>query len=60
MASKKRVRHISSDSVKFEGFQPIFQILPDPDEISPESLFTHAKITVEDMLEKKKLLLKAF
>jgi hypothetical protein len=67
MALEKWVHRISLDSNEFVGFRPIFQILPDSDEISPEfgeisseSLFTHAEITVEDMLGNKKLLLRAF
>ena len=60
MASEKWVHRISPDSGKFVGFQPFFQISPESGKISPESLFTHAEITVEDMLENKKLLLKAF
>jgi hypothetical protein len=53
MVLEKRVHRILPDSGEFVGFPPIFQILPDSDEISPESLFTHAEITVEDMLGKK-------
>ena len=60
MASKKWVHRISPDSGEFVGFRPFFQILPEFGEISPESLFTHAEITVEDMLGNKKLLLRAF
>jgi hypothetical protein len=40
-------------SSDFVGFRQIFQILSDSGEILPESLFTHAEITVEDMLGKK-------
>jgi hypothetical protein len=53
MALEKWIHRISLDSDEFVGFRPIFQI-------SPESLFTHAEITVEDMLGNKKLLLRAF
>jgi hypothetical protein len=53
MVLEKRVHRILPDSGEFVGFPPIFQILPDSDEISLESLFTHAEITVEDMLGKK-------
>jgi hypothetical protein len=56
MVLEKRVHRILPDSGEFVGFPPIFQILPDSDEISPESLFTHAEITVEDMLGKKKVI----
>ena len=60
MASEKWVYRISPDFGEFVGFRPFFQILPESGQISPESLFTHAEITVEDMLGNKKLLLRAF
>jgi hypothetical protein len=47
--SDKRVRRILSDSDKFVGFWPVFQILPE----SQLKTFWEIKIIVEGILGKK-------